>query len=37
MLGCREMVLAHVVNDAVGRFARWRFPDAPDRMLLPGT
>jgi hypothetical protein len=27
---------AHVVNDAVGRFALWGFPDAPDRKLLPG-
>lgn len=26
---------AHVVNDAVGRFALWGFPDAPDRKLLP--
>jgi len=25
----------HVVNDAVGRFALWGFPDAPDRKLLP--
>jgi hypothetical protein len=24
----------HVVNDAVGRFALWGFPDAPDRKLL---
>jgi hypothetical protein len=24
-----------VVNDAVGRFALWGFPDAPDRKLLP--
>ena len=27
---------AEVVNDAVGRFALWGFPDAPDRKLLPG-
>jgi hypothetical protein len=27
---------ARVVNDAVGRFALWGFPDAPDRKLLPG-
>ncbi|MCX5741428.1 MAG: hypothetical protein NT062_02895 [Proteobacteria bacterium] len=26
---------AHVVNEAVGRFALWGFPDAPDRKLLP--
>ncbi len=26
---------AEVVNDAVGRFALWGFPDAPDRKLLP--
>lgn len=25
-----------VVNDAVGRFALWGFPDATDRKLLPG-
>jgi hypothetical protein len=24
-----------VINDAVGRFALWGFPDAPDRKLLP--
>ena len=24
-----------IVNDAVGRFALWGFPDAPDRKLLP--
>jgi hypothetical protein len=29
---------AQVVNDAVGRFALWGFPDAPDHKLLtPGT
>jgi hypothetical protein len=28
-------VEAQVVNDAVGRFALWGFPDAPDRKLLP--
>jgi len=28
-------VEAQVVNDAVGRFALWGFPDAPDRRLLP--
>ena len=26
---------AHVVNDAVGRFALWGYPDAPDRKQLP--
>jgi hypothetical protein len=26
---------AQVVNDVVGRFALWGFPDAPDRKLLP--
>jgi hypothetical protein len=26
---------AHVVNDTVGRFALWGFPDAPDRKALP--
>jgi hypothetical protein len=26
---------AQVVNDSVGRFALWGFPDAPDRKLLP--
>ena len=26
---------AQVVNDLVGRFALWGFPDAPDRKLLP--
>jgi len=26
---------AQVVNDAVGRFALWGFPDAPDHKLLP--
>jgi hypothetical protein len=26
---------SEVVNDAVGRFALWGFPDAPDRKLLP--
>jgi hypothetical protein len=26
---------ARVVNDAVGRFALWGFPDAPDKKLLP--
>lgn len=26
---------AQVVNDAVGRFALWGFPDAPDRKVLP--
>jgi len=28
-------VEAQVINDAVGRFALWGFPDAPDRKLLP--
>ncbi|MDB4955536.1 MAG: hypothetical protein JWO36_3105 [Myxococcales bacterium] len=28
-------VEAQVTNDAVGRFALWGFPDAPDRKLLP--
>ena len=27
--------VAQVANDAVGRFALWGFPDAPDRKLLP--
>ena len=26
---------AQVINDAVGRFALWGFPDAPDHKLLP--
>jgi hypothetical protein len=26
---------AQIVNDSVGRFALWGFPDAPDRKLLP--
>ena len=26
---------AQVVNDAVGRFALWGFPEAPDRKLQP--
>ncbi len=26
---------AEIVNDAVGRFALWGFPDAPDRKALP--
>jgi hypothetical protein len=26
---------AQIINDAVGRFALWGFPDAPDRKLLP--
>lgn len=30
-----EPVDAQVVNDAVGRFALWGYPDAPDRKLLP--
>jgi hypothetical protein len=34
--GAAPSVEAHVVNDAVGRFALWGFPDAPDRKLLPG-
>lgn len=28
---------AVVVNDTVGRFALWGFPDAPDRKLLPAS
>jgi hypothetical protein len=28
-------VEAQITNDAVGRFALWGFPDAPDRKLLP--
>jgi hypothetical protein len=28
-------IAAEVVNDPVGRFALWGFPDAPDRKLLP--
>ena len=27
---------AQVVNDAVGRFALWGFPEPADRKLLPG-
>jgi len=34
--GAEPPAEAHVVNDAVGRFALWGFPDAPDRKLLPG-
>ncbi|MBX3160620.1 MAG: hypothetical protein KF773_31935 [Deltaproteobacteria bacterium] len=30
-----EPSAAQVVNDAVGRFALWGFPDAPDRKALP--
>ena len=26
---------AQVVNDSVGRFALWGYPDAPDRKQLP--
>ena len=33
--GAEPSVEAQVVNDAVGRFALWGFPDAPDRKLLP--
>lgn len=33
--GAEPTAEAHVVNDAVGRFALWGFPDAPDRKLLP--
>jgi hypothetical protein len=34
-LGAAPTAEAQVVNDAVGRFALWGFPDAPDRKLLP--
>jgi hypothetical protein len=34
-LSAPETEEAKVVNDAVGRFALWGFPDAPDRKLLP--
>jgi hypothetical protein len=34
-LGAVPTAEAQVVNDAVGRFALWGFPDAPDRKLLP--
>ncbi len=34
-LGADPGAEAQVVNDAVGRFALWGFPDAPDRKLLP--
>ncbi len=34
-LGAEPSPEAQVVNDAVGRFALWGFPDAPDRKLLP--
>jgi FtsH ternary system domain X7 len=34
-LGAEPSPEAEVVNDAVGRFALWGFPDAPDRKLLP--
>ena len=33
--GAEPTAEAQVVNDAVGRFALWGFPDAPDRKLLP--
>ena len=33
--GAEPAAEAQVVNDAVGRFALWGFPDAPDRKLLP--
>jgi hypothetical protein len=33
--GAEPGLEAQVVNDAVGRFALWGFPDAPDRKLLP--
>ncbi|HEU4731436.1 MAG TPA: hypothetical protein VFT22_26260 [Kofleriaceae bacterium] len=33
--GAEPSAEAQVVNDAVGRFALWGFPDAPDRKLLP--
>jgi hypothetical protein len=34
-LGAEPSVEAQVVNDAVGRFALWGFPDTADRKLLP--
>jgi hypothetical protein len=34
-LGAEPTAEAQIVNDAVGRFALWGFPDAPDRKLLP--
>ena len=34
--GAEPSAEAQIVNDAVGRFALWGFPDAPDRKLLPG-
>ena len=33
--GAEASAEAQVVNDSVGRFALWGFPDAPDRKLLP--
>jgi hypothetical protein len=33
--GADPTVDAQVVNDAVGRFALWGFPDVADRKLLP--
>jgi hypothetical protein len=33
--GAEPPAQAQVINDAVGRFALWGFPDAPDRKLLP--
>jgi hypothetical protein len=35
-LGAEPTAEAQVVNDAVGRFALWGFPDASDQKLLPG-
>ena len=32
-----DSVDAQVVNDAVGRFALWGFPDVSDRKLLPAA
>ena len=34
-LGAEPPAEAQVVNDAVGRFALWGFPEPADRKLLP--
>ncbi|HEY4241102.1 MAG TPA: hypothetical protein VGM88_14870 [Kofleriaceae bacterium] len=34
-LSAAQLDEAKVINDAVGRFALWGFPDAPDRKQLP--
>ena len=36
-LGVEMTEGARVINDAVGRFALWGFPDAADRKLLPAA